>query len=461
MELNDLQRQMLSAAYEADYRRETINFNSWADENQLDRGPVWNAYEDLKKAGWLRSIAIGGTVELTGSGAFQAEKAGLVDTDTVAENERIRTRISIELATRREVGGWHSGMQFAELQQTLSDIEPRKLNFNVSTLLDLSIIIADGPFLEPSNEMLEAVADYRLREKIEKTVDEAKDGTIEQRAVAIRSAWTMIMNDAGWTRVRDDGERTVYQAGGQYYLTEVHWLDAPLAMDTFRAHRSIIQSNSTCRGLLFSWTGYGQDVLELTRKMVSAVPVVLLDENDFTAIIKRTASLDDRVTAALSRTLAESQIRTGGSPMVARIGFPFDEIDLTPTDDKVFVAHPFRQPFRTADFRPALEAALSSLGLHAEYADYDITSGHILGKVCRLIQECRFGIYDVSLWNPNVTLEWGLAVGLKRPTLLIVDSVHSEDVPADLSGFDRIQYTSFNDLKDKLTRTLPGFIGKL
>lgn len=90
------------------------------------------------------------------------------------------------------------------------------------------------------------------------------------------------------------------------------------------------------------------------------------------------------------------------------------------------------------------------------FADAKITDLHILQKIADFIMESRFGIFDISGWNPNVTLELGLAYGLRERAYIAVDPAKTpmEEVPADLRGIDRIQYSSYTQLQEGLTRLL-------
>jgi len=90
------------------------------------------------------------------------------------------------------------------------------------------------------------------------------------------------------------------------------------------------------------------------------------------------------------------------------------------------------------------------------FADEKITSLHILQKIANYIRESRFGIYDISGWNPNVTLELGLAFGLSEKTFIAVDPSKTDinEVPSDLRGMDRIQYGSYTELQSGLERLL-------
>src|SRR6185312_10190626 len=63
---------------------------------------------------------------------------------------------------------------------------------------------------------------------------------------------------------------------------------------------------------------------------------------------------------------------------------------------------------------------------------------------------------DISGWNPNVTLELGLAYGLNEKAYIAIDPAKTpvEEVPADLRGIDRIQYSSYSELQSGLERLL-------
>jgi len=137
------------------------------------------------------------------------------------------------------------------------------------------------------------------------------------------------------------------------------------------------------------------------------------------------------------------------------------EWEVVVDDAAVFVAHPFTKPFTPADLRPIIKDVLAAQGKRAVFADEQVTSQHILQKICGQIQTSLFGIYDISLWRPNVTLELGLAIGLFRPYLILLDKRHSDDLPSDIKGFDRIDYASLADLETQLAEKLPGFIADL
>ena len=90
------------------------------------------------------------------------------------------------------------------------------------------------------------------------------------------------------------------------------------------------------------------------------------------------------------------------------------------------------------------------------FADEKITNLHILQKIANYIRSSRFGIYDISGWNPNVTLELGLAFGLGEKAYIAIDPTKTDvnEVPSDLRGMDRIQYDSYTELQTGLERLL-------
>lgn len=72
-----------------------------------------------------------------------------------------------------------------------------------------------------------------------------------------------------------------------------------------------------------------------------------------------------------------------------------------------------------------------------------------------MIREARFCLFDISMWNPNVTLELGIAIGHRQDYYLLFNpEVGQDQPPSDLGGHDRIQYTSYGKLADGLTKLL-------
>jgi hypothetical protein len=127
-------------------------------------------------------------------------------------------------------------------------------------------------------------------------------------------------------------------------------------------------------------------------------------------------------------------------------------VDDTP---EVFVAYSYslypkeiyRKPFKT------LEGAF---GVRFVFADEKITNQHLLDKVAEMVRRARFSIFDISDWNPNVTLELGLAKGAGRDWFIALNPDKRGEAPADLRGIDRIEYRTFDELQQQLERVLVG-----
>ncbi|MGA3324752.1 MAG: hypothetical protein ABSF45_09785 [Terriglobia bacterium] len=108
---------------------------------------------------------------------------------------------------------------------------------------------------------------------------------------------------------------------------------------------------------------------------------------------------------------------------------------LSPT---VFVGCPYARPF---DFR-AFRETLERLPIAWYYADTSLRSKHLLSILTTYIQAVDYCIFDLSFWNPNVSLELGLAEGVGKDYYILVNRKQSKDVPSDIKGIQRIEYSS-------------------
>jgi hypothetical protein len=137
----------------------------------------------------------------------------------------------------------------------------------------------------------------------------------------------------------------------------------------------------------------------------------------------------------------------------ARPTFLATTLGIAKKDRQVFVAYAYRL-YPTPDYRKVYDRVAKNLGLKFVFADEKITDLHILQKIANMILESRFSIFDITGWNPNVTLELGLAYGFKEQAFIAFDPSKTplEDVPADIRGLDRLQYSNFTELEEKLTQ---------
>ena len=122
--------------------------------------------------------------------------------------------------------------------------------------------------------------------------------------------------------------------------------------------------------------------------------------------------------------------------------------------NEYFVAHDFSKE-KIDDLRRAIEEAFEGKDLKPYYADSEVRGGsHILKeKIAPKIEYTRFGIFDISeTKKPNVFIELGVSMGLNKPYYLIARE--GTEIPTDLQGLDRIEYSSFKDLTEKLKKLI-------
>src|SRR2546426_5302190 len=121
----------------------------------------------------------------------------------------------------------------------------------------------------------------------------------------------------------------------------------------------------------------------------------------------------------------------------------------------VFVGCPYSTRFKFATFK----AALDRIPFKWFYADTSLATKQLLGILRSYITAADFCVFDISLWNPNVALEIGLADGLEAEYYILLNRHLSTGVPADIQGIQRIEYSSANgmsaaDLVPRLVRYL-------
>lgn len=102
----------------------------------------------------------------------------------------------------------------------------------------------------------------------------------------------------------------------------------------------------------------------------------------------------------------------------------------------VFVGCPYGGRFPFASFRSTLDR----IPFRWYYADTHLSTRHLLGVLRSYIKAVDYCIFDISLWNPNVALEIGLAEGLGIEYYILLNCNLSKGVPADIQGLQRIEY---------------------
>lgn len=88
----------------------------------------------------------------------------------------------------------------------------------------------------------------------------------------------------------------------------------------------------------------------------------------------------------------------------------------------------------------------------------------IMEDVCQKIKKAGLTIFDISVPNPNVYYELGLACALDKKILLTFNStLHykahpKEKIPFDINQFRYVEYSSASDLEQKLKRKIESLV---
>lgn len=123
-----------------------------------------------------------------------------------------------------------------------------------------------------------------------------------------------------------------------------------------------------------------------------------------------------------------------------------------PLRKQVFVAYSYRL-YPKEDYRKLYKELEQKYDVTFIFADEKITNMHIMKKIETFIRGSDFSVFDISGWNPNVTLELGFAMAIGDQWYIAIDPTKTEikEVPSDLRGLDRIEYSSYAELGTKLT----------
>jgi len=118
----------------------------------------------------------------------------------------------------------------------------------------------------------------------------------------------------------------------------------------------------------------------------------------------------------------------------------------------IFVAYAYNL-YDKRDYRSVFTALEKTYGVKFLFANEKITNMHILQKIISYIKASDFSLFDISGWNPNVTLELGIALAISDKWYICFNPEKTPvaEVPSDIKGIDRIQYISFSELNEKLT----------
>lgn len=129
------------------------------------------------------------------------------------------------------------------------------------------------------------------------------------------------------------------------------------------------------------------------------------------------------------------------------------EISVDPENREIFVGYPYELP--KDDYRGVFAAIGDEYDVTFIFADEELTNKHILDKIASMMTRAAFSLFDITLWNPNVALELGIAYGGELDFYILFDPTKGEaDVLTDVRGIDRIQYRSLHELTERLQQLM-------
>ena len=123
-------------------------------------------------------------------------------------------------------------------------------------------------------------------------------------------------------------------------------------------------------------------------------------------------------------------------------------------DEKlVFVVMPFADEFKNL-YDLGIKIAIEASGYKCIRVDEEIFLGGIMDKIRENIAKARFIIADISVFNPNVYYELGLAEGMQKDIVMLTANVGT--LPFDLRHKRVIPYNTnnINQLKADLEKNL-------
>lgn len=130
---------------------------------------------------------------------------------------------------------------------------------------------------------------------------------------------------------------------------------------------------------------------------------------------------------------------------------------------QIFMAIPFKDSGPYNKMYEIFHRQLKKSNYELIKAD-NVDSNIVLScKICELIQKSQLIIADITEWNPNVSLEIGLALGLDKPVILLLSlSRKGAKAPSDLQGIEYLNYLEYDldNFADKLRRKIDFVLSK-
>jgi len=124
-----------------------------------------------------------------------------------------------------------------------------------------------------------------------------------------------------------------------------------------------------------------------------------------------------------------------------------DEINREYGDNKIFLDIPYNAVYRT--FEKELVKTIEKNGLIPVMAKNSLKSKALLCKICTYIQQCKYGLADISCPTHNIPFELGLMLGLSRNCVILKQK--DATIPSDISGIEYVEYQNTDELSSKLS----------
>lgn len=124
---------------------------------------------------------------------------------------------------------------------------------------------------------------------------------------------------------------------------------------------------------------------------------------------------------------------------------PENSIEIRVDYPEVFVVMAFSEPWSKAVFSKMFKPGIEDAGFAASRGDSIVRVGDLSTNVWRSITRAGLIVAEMSVSNPNVCYEIGLADALGKPVFLFKQS--NVPLPADFSGIHYYEY----DLDDLIT----------
>jgi hypothetical protein len=139
---------------------------------------------------------------------------------------------------------------------------------------------------------------------------------------------------------------------------------------------------------------------------------------------------------------------------------PETGVDIRVDYPEVFVVMPFSQPWSDDVFAKLFKPGIEDAGFVASRGDLIVRVGDLSTNVWRSITQAGLIVAEVSVPNPNVYYELGLADALGKPIFLFKQT--SATLPADFGGAHYYNYdlTDLNSGRHTLTAELLKWAGE-